>query len=57
MLAEDPQVTAVVIVTDGDIAFPAERPPYGVLWVLPQAGMSNFNPPYGQVLMMDGSRQ
>ena len=57
LLAEDPQVTAVVIVTDGDIAFPAERPPYGVLWVLPQAGMSNFNPPYGQVLMMDGSRQ
>jgi predicted metal-dependent peptidase len=56
MLAEDPQVTAVVIVTDGDIAFPAERPPYGVLWVLPQAGMSSFNPPYGQVLMMDGSR-
>jgi predicted metal-dependent peptidase len=56
MLAEDPQVTAVVIVTDGDIAFPLERPPYGVLWVLPQAGMSNFNPPYGQVLMMDGSR-
>ena len=56
MLAEDPQVTAVVIVTDGDIAFPIERPPYGVLWVLAQAGMSNFNPPYGQVLMMDGSR-
>lgn len=54
MLSEDAQVSAVVIVTDGDIAFPAERPPYGVLWVLPQ--MSNFNPPYGQVLMMDGSR-
>ncbi len=56
MLAEDPQVTAAVIITDGDIAFPATRPPYGVLWVLPQAGPSRFNPPYGQVLMMDGSR-
>jgi predicted metal-dependent peptidase len=53
-LAEDPQVTAVVIVTDGDIVFPAAPPPYGVLWVLPQ--MSNFNPPYGRVLTMDGSR-
>lgn len=54
MLADDPQVTAVVIVTDGDIAFPASAPPFGVLWVLPQ--MSNFNPPYGRVLTMDGSR-
>jgi hypothetical protein len=44
----------VVIVTDGDIVFPASAPPYGVLWVLPQ--MSNFNPPYGRVLTMDGSR-
>jgi predicted metal-dependent peptidase len=53
-LADDPQVTAAVIVTDGDIAFPASRPPYGVLWVLPQT--SNFNPPYGRVLTLDGSR-
>lgn len=53
-LADDPQVTAAVIVTDGDIAFPVSRPPYGVLWVLPR--MSNFNPPYGRVLTLDGSR-
>jgi predicted metal-dependent peptidase len=53
-LGGDPQVTAVVIVTDGDIAFPAAPPPFQVLWVLPQ--MSNFNPPYGRVLTMDGSR-
>ena len=57
LLAEDPQVTAVVIVTDGTSPSRPSRPPYGVLWVLPQRGMSNFNPPYGQVLMMDGSRQ
>ncbi len=35
MLAEDPQVTATVVVTDGEIAFPADPMPYGVLWVLP----------------------
>ncbi|MET0868797.1 MAG: VWA-like domain-containing protein [Pseudorhodoplanes sp.] len=53
-LSADPEVTAVVIVTDGDIAFPADPPPFQVLWVLPQT--SNFNPPYGRVLAMDGSR-
>lgn len=52
--ADDPQVSAVVVVTDGDIVFPADAPPYGVLWVLPQ--MANFNPPYGRVLTLDGSR-
>ena len=54
-LAEDPQVSAVVVITDGDIVFPVVPQPYGVLWVLPQ--ISNFNPPYGRVLTMDGSRQ
>ncbi len=43
-----------VIVTDGDIAFPAEPMPYDVLWVLPRAAA--FNPPYGRVISMDGSR-
>lgn len=55
-LAEDTQVTAAVIVTDGEIAFPAAPMPYGVLWVLPARNAASFNPPYGRVIAMDGSR-
>jgi predicted metal-dependent peptidase len=54
MLADDPLVRATVIVTDGEIAFPAEPMPFEVLWVLPRAAA--FNPPYGRVIAMDGSR-
>ena len=56
-LADDPQITATVIVTDGEIAFPSAPMPYGVLWVLPAGHATRFNPPYGQVIAMDGSRQ
>jgi hypothetical protein len=52
-LADDPLVRAAVIITDGDIAYPAEPMPYDVLWVLPRA--APFNPPYGRVIAMDGS--
>jgi len=34
-LAEDPQVTAAVVLTDGDVTYPESPVPYGVLWVLP----------------------
>jgi predicted metal-dependent peptidase len=54
LLADDPLVRATVIVTDGEIAFPAEPMPFDVLWVLP--GAAAFNPPYGRVIAMDGSR-
>lgn len=54
MLADDPMVRAAVVVTDGEIAFPAEPVPYDVLWVLPRAAA--FSPPYGRVIAMDGSR-
>jgi predicted metal-dependent peptidase len=53
-LAEDPQVSAAVIVTDGEIAFPSDPMPYGVLWVLPARNTGSFNPPYGRVVAMDG---
>jgi len=56
MLAEDPQITATVVVTDGEIAFPTDPMPYGVLWVLPARHALSFNPPYGHVIAMDGSR-
>jgi predicted metal-dependent peptidase len=51
-LAEDNQVRAVAVITDGDIAFPAEAMPYDVLWVLPPSASPGFRPPYGQVVMM-----
>ncbi|MFZ5693317.1 MAG: DUF2201 family putative metallopeptidase [Pseudomonadota bacterium] len=54
MLADAPLVRAAVMITDGEIAFPAEPMPYSVLWVLPRAAA--FSPPYGQVIAMDGSR-
>ncbi len=52
VLADDPRVTAAVIVTDGDIGYPSEEMPYSVLWVLPTA--ASFSPRYGVVVTMDG---
>jgi len=49
MLAEDPEVDAVLVLTDGYISYPAEEPPYAVLWGLVD-GYSSFTPPYGTVV-------
>ena len=54
-LADDPRVTAAVIVTDGDIEYPSEDMPYRVLWVLPARG--SFAPRYGMVITMEGEPQ
>lgn len=54
MLADDPLVRAAVVITDGEIAFPPDPMPYDVLWVLPRNAA--FDPPYGRVISMDGSR-
>jgi predicted metal-dependent peptidase len=51
-LADDPNVEAAVVLTDGDIVYPPEAMPYNVLWVLPARGSSSFHPPYGLVLSM-----
>lgn len=53
LLAADPQVRAAAIITDGDIAFPADPMPYAVLWVLPPARSPAFHPDYGRVVTMD----
>lgn len=56
MFAEDPRVTATVVITDGDIAFPQDPVPYAVLWVVP-GETTAFAPPYGRVVTMPrGSR-
>lgn len=51
-LADDANVTACVIVTDGDIAYPPAEMPYGVLWVLPEQSAAHFRPPYGRVMTL-----
>ena len=48
VLLEDPEVEAVIAITDGEIVFPEEEPPYSVLWVLTQE--SEFAPGYGHIL-------
>lgn len=52
-LADDARTRAAIVLTDGDVGFPAEAPPYDVLWVLPRASMTGFAPPYGRVVVME----
>ena len=51
-LADDPRVTAAIVITDGDISYPAEPMPYAVLWILPPHATGGFAPPYGRVVTM-----
>lgn len=48
-LADDPEVSAVLVLTDGMISYPREAPPYSVLWGLVN-GAGGFRPPYGSVI-------
>jgi predicted metal-dependent peptidase len=48
-LAEDPEVYAVLVLTDGYISYPMDEPPYSVLWGLVD-GYGGFTPPYGTVV-------
>jgi len=50
-LAEDPEVEAAVVITDGYIAYPDTEPPYRVLWIV--TGPEQFQPHYGQVIALD----
>jgi predicted metal-dependent peptidase len=51
MLAEDPRVTAAIVITDGDITYPDEPTPYSVLWAVP-GETTTFAPRYGRVVAM-----
>ena len=52
-LAENAEVTAAVVLTDGDITFPEEPVPYQVLWVLPAGRRpEEFTPGYGKVIAL-----
>ena len=50
-LAKDPQVEAVVVVTDGAEPYPEEAPPFKILWAVPGPDRS-FDPGYGQVIVL-----
>jgi len=50
-LAGDPEVEAVIVITDGAIIFPDEPVPYEVLWAVTDAATAEtWRPAYGQVL-------
>ena len=49
-LAEDPEVEAVLVLTDGYIDYPPNPMPYAVLWVI--AGGDSFSAPYGQIIYL-----
>lgn len=50
-LANDPRVTAAIVITDGDIVYPPQPMPYAVLWAVP-GETTSFAPPYGRVVLM-----
>ena len=54
-LAADPAVRAAIVITDGEIDYSRDAPPYHVLWVLPQSSNAAFNPLYGRVVVMGGT--
>ena len=48
-LAGDPNVDAVIVITDGMIKYPKAPMPYAVLWTL-VGDYEQFMPPYGHVI-------
>lgn len=50
-LAQDPEVTGAIVLTDGWIGFPEEEMPYRVLWVMTE-DYPGFDPSYGEVLRL-----
>lgn len=53
-LADDPEVTAVVVLTDGYIEYPAAEPPYRVLWIVVTNSESDciHTFPYGDAIRL-----
>jgi predicted metal-dependent peptidase len=52
-LAENAEVSAAIVLTDGEIDYPETPLPYNVLWVLPPGrNLQEFTPRYGRVIAM-----
>lgn len=54
-LAEDPDVTAVIVLTDGYIDYPQKEPPYETLWAIVDRGNTNFK--YGIAIQIDSNEK
>jgi predicted metal-dependent peptidase len=52
LLANDPDVEAAIVITDGYIEYPPGPLPYEVLWTLTEP--NDFEPPYGSIIRMVG---
>jgi len=52
-LANDPDVEAVLVLTDGYIDIPEREPPYRTLFALIGEYCTDYAPAYGEVLMLD----
>jgi predicted metal-dependent peptidase len=53
LLAKDPEVEAVIVLTDGYIDFPSQTMPYQVLWVLTEnVYLQYFKPTYGKIIFL-----
>jgi predicted metal-dependent peptidase len=52
-LAEEGDVQAALVITDGEIEYPHEPMPYQVLWVLTPGSGGGFAPPYGKAISMN----
>jgi len=48
LLAGDPLVRTVLVITDGEIMYPVQLQPYEVVWAV--VGNHHFVPAYGQVV-------
>lgn len=52
-LARDPEISAILVLTDGYIEYPVQEPPYRVMWVLIGECDRDFEPAYGEVVYME----
>jgi predicted metal-dependent peptidase len=52
-LADDPDVTAALMLTDGYIDVLTDEPPYHLMWVLLGERDHNFAPGYGEIVHLD----
>jgi hypothetical protein len=55
-LAREPEVECVLVVTDGEIEYPAESMPYDILWALTPTDTNSwtvFEPQYGHVVRLE----
>ncbi len=59
-LAREPEVESVLVVTDGEIEYPAEPMPYDILWAQTPTDTNtwtDFEPKYGHVVRLECTKK